>query len=304
MDAYKYYPGYQEVDAWIASLWEDADSIDVRTEESFTDPFKVLMYPFQAVGANRFIKFSPEGMDEFYAFFQPVVTGPAPLLVHTSGYGAEVSYHTELAAAGFNVLHIQPLGYVSPEGKELSKERDGSWPVLPDTVTTGAKGGYRTWLLNCIMAVKCALKQSCVLPERVSFFGTSQGGGGSLLLGSIFKDKGTRAVAAEQPFLTDFPGADFKGAYNMVRKVYEEAEDKEAAWKAMGYIDTISHACRLEIPVLLTSGTADRVCPQDTVESLFSRLPGTKSYTNFSCMSHGYSREFIQLAMAWFRLYA
>ena len=92
------------------------------------------------------------------------MNSPAPLLVHTPGYGGEMSMHPELAQY-FNVLHINPLGYTTPEGK-------------------------------------------------------------------------------------------------------------------------------------------DENCPPETIENLFLQLKGTKSYTHFSHLDHGYNREFIQLVKAWFMIYA
>lgn len=300
----EYYPTKKELEAWIDSLWTDADSTEYNAEEIDANPLELFMYPYQSIGANKFIKFTADGMDDFYAYYQPVIKGPAPLLVHVPGYGAEISYHTELVAEGYNVLHIEPLGYVTPKGKDVSKMSKEFWSVLPDTIITEAKGGYRTWLLNCMMAIDWAFNQPNVLPNRVSFFGTSQGGGGSLLLGSLYRDKNVRCVAADQPFLTNFPVANFEGAYCIAKPAFDSMTDKSAAWRALGYIDTLSHAYRLECPVLLTSGTIDGVCPPPTIESLFSLLPGTKSYTSFQGMDHGYNREFLQLAAGWFRIYA
>ncbi len=201
-------------------------------------------------------------------------------------------------------MHISPLGYATPDGPDENKKKEGIWPVLPDTITSNAEEGYKQWLLDCILAVKWAMERPEVIRDRVSFFGTSQGGGGALLLGSIFKDKGVRCVAADVPFLTNFPMATGRGAYGMARNVLDKLDNKEAGWRALGFIDTLSHARRLTVPVLLTGGGRDLVCPADTVESLFSRLPGTKSYTYLADTEHRYTYEFLPLVKAWFRLYA
>ncbi len=123
-------------------------------------------------------------------------------------------------------------------------------------------------------------------------------------MGSLFKDRGVRCVAADLPFLTHFPMADGRGAYRHATDGLKEAAGEEAGWKALGFIDTLSHARRLRCPVLLTSGTKDEVCPPETIGALFQALPGTKSYTSFKNLAHSYSSEFIPLASAWFRLYA
>ena len=51
--------------------------------------------------------------------------------------------HPELVGAGYNVLHVSPLGYSTPTGPDETKKRDGNWPVLPDSALSGGTKGYR-----------------------------------------------------------------------------------------------------------------------------------------------------------------
>jgi cephalosporin-C deacetylase-like acetyl esterase len=78
---------------------------------------------------------------------------------------------------------------------------------------------------------------------------------------------------------------------------------EEAAWRGLGFVDTMNHGRRLTVPVLLTAGEADNVCPPETIGALFERLPGTRSLTLLQNEGHGYTRQFVPLATAWFRLY-
>jgi len=120
-----------------------------------------------------------------------------------------------------------------------------------------------------------------------------------------------RCVAADVPFLTNFPlvqGLTTPGAYEIVfaplRKIAEERpKDLPRAWKAVGFVDTMCHAHRLEMPVLLTAGGNDATCPPASIRSLFDALSGTRSYTELSGEGHGYTMHFLHLAAAWFRLY-
>jgi cephalosporin-C deacetylase-like acetyl esterase len=215
-----------------------------------------------------------------------------------------MSAHPDLVSAGFNVLHVSPLGYATPRGADKTKQRNDAWPVLPDTILSGGTEGYKTWLADCAMAVRWATGRPETCGSRISFFGTSQGGGGALLLASLFKDRGVRCVAADLPFLTDFQGAVGLGAYKSFANILHTADDKKAAWHAAGLIDTLSHVHRLDLPVLLTAGENDETCPPQTIKALFERLPGTRSYTHLEGVGHRYTTEFIPLAAAWFRLYA
>ena len=69
-------------------------------------------------------------------------------------------------------------------------------------------------------------------------------------------------------------------------------------------ISDLRNVHRLDLPVLLTAGGLDEACPPHTIETLFGRLPGTRSYTYLKDVTHRYTIEFIPLAAAWFRLYA
>lgn len=291
----------KDVDLWVESIRKEGSRPCTYTEE-FIDPFEPGIYIFQSVEANRYVRIESQGYDAFYCYFQPCFQKSAPLIVHTPGYGGEMSMHPELAQY-FHVLHINPLGYTTPKGKDKEKMiLDGCGSVLPDTFLSGGEKGYYTWLVNCVMAVNWALSKECVLKDRVSFFGTSQGGGAALLLGSIFCDI-TRAVASDQPFLTNFELAEGRGAYGTGNKLYEDA-DPGLLERGRYLIDTVHHLHRYRFPILLTSGGRDETCPPETVADLFFRLPGTKSYTHFEHLTHGYNREFVQLAKAWFLIYA
>lgn len=302
-EIYRYYPDKSDVEKWIEGLWAFADSLECEAEILTDNGIRNSHGPFY-MNRNRIVKFMPKGMRPFYGLWQPVLKGPSPLVVHVPGYNAELSIHTDVAGANYNMLQLSPLGYWTPEGLDDSLKPEGYWPVLPNSVNEKDPEGYFGWLANCIMAVKWAWKQSSVLDNRVSFFGTSQGGGTALLLGSVFADKGTRCVAAEEPFLTNYPMANWSGAYIVAKNAVEAYSDKAAGWHALGMVDTISHASRMTYPVMLTLGTADNICPPETVISLYERLDTEKLLFSMKDRGHGYQYEFIRLTLAWLGMYA
>ncbi|MGC6176943.1 acetylxylan esterase [Lacrimispora sp. 38-1] len=304
IEEYKKYPSLNEVDDWVESIWKMADTIKCDAEILPDNGFSFSFGIRHVKNEFRYVKFKPEGMDEFYGYWQPVMSGPAPLLIHTPGYGAEISTHPELVSQGYNVLHISPLGYATPNGPDNSKQRDDTWPVLADTILSCAEKGYKQWLVNCILAIQWAMAQPEVIENRVSFFGTSQGGGCSLLLGSIFKDKGVKCVAADVPFLTNLPLARSVGAITYNYEPLCSIDKVDGGWRALGFVDTISHVKRLNCPVLLTAGGKDNICPAEAVKSLSELLPGTCSYNYFENLEHRYSREFVTLLSSWFHMYA
>jgi cephalosporin-C deacetylase-like acetyl esterase len=296
------YPDAEAIDAWCDELYARALGLD------YTAEVLAVEGPKHAVPRHvydpRYVRFDLQDQPSFYGYWQRAPgPRPAPLLLHVPGYGGEMSAHPELVQAGFNVLHINPLGYCTPDGFDLSRQANNTWPVLPDTAASHGERGYVDWLTQALVAARWAESQESVCAGRIGCFGTSQGGGGALLLGSLLREKGIRAVAADLPFLTNFPLMSKYpnlGAYGLV---LGEGEPTAGAWRGLGFIDTLSHAHRLDMPVLLTAGTADVTTPPESIKSLFEVLPGTRSYMEFAGLEHGYTPHFIPLANTWFRLY-
>jgi cephalosporin-C deacetylase-like acetyl esterase len=303
------YPTPAEIDTWCSRLLEKARGANISASLIDAPTYPSQLGVRHTHGA-RYVAF--ELADHtFYGYWQPTYNAPAPLLIHLPGYGTEMSAHPELVMAGYNMLHVNPLGYHTPQGPDLSKQKEGAWPVMPDTVRSLGEHGYVDWLLDALLAVRWAREQPQVTPDRLGFLGTSQGGGTALLMASLLSGEGVRAVAADEPYLTDFrlnAACEEQGGYPRVAEGIAQAEARnpalaQAMWQAVGAIDTVSHAHRLTMPVLLVSGGTDTTCPAPSVRSLFDRLPGTRSYTEVAGLAHGYHPAFVQLCLAWFGLY-
>ena len=305
MEGRQYYPSAAQVDDWCARLLSGADRVRVRGEELDLCPVRVEFGNGPNTLEARYIRFgADDGRRPFYGYWQPAMNGPAPLLVNLPGYGSSISMHPQLQDLGYNILHVSPLGYVTPEGPEKAMAMaDGNWPVLPNTAL-GAPGGYEDWLSDCLLAIRWAQARPGVLPGRLSLYGTSQGGGGALLLASLLGPERVRCVCADLPFLMDFPGTGLTGpAYGLLRPLVDTVAPS-VFWRRLGYIDTTSHARRLTMPVMLSSGGADDTCPAGTVERLFRLLPGTKQYTYLHTQVHTHSRASMYLFSCWLQMYA
>lgn len=299
------YPGREEIDAWAVRLRMKTEAVSVEGVLLEDMPVRVPFGNSPNTLVNRYVRFTADdGRRPFYGYWQPALNTPAPLLINLPGYGGSISMHPQLSDLGFHILHISPLGYVTPQGtvSELALP-DGNWPVLPNTAV-GLPGGYEDWLSDCLLAIRWARAQPDVLPDRLSLFGTSQGGGGSLLLASVLGAENVRCVCADLPFLTDFPRSELNGAaYSLLRPVYDAVPHGDFWWR-LGCIDTISHAHRLTMPVMLSAGGADDTCPRETIEHLFQLLPNTKQYTFLERQVHTHSRSSMYLFAAWLRMYA
>ncbi len=299
------YPSSNEVDTWAESLLACSEKVAVDGVLLDIMPIRIPFGNSPNTLTNRYVKFTAsDGRRPFYGYWQPALNTPAPLLINLPGYGGSITMHPQISDLGYNILHISPLGYVTPEKtiNELALP-DGNWPVLPNTAS-GAPENYNDWLSDCLLALRWAQGLPEVLPNRLSLFGTSQGGGCSLLLASILGPECVRCVCADLPFLTDFPGSALDGsAYSLLQPIYQTTPSADF-WGRLGLIDTVSHAHRLTMPVMLSAGGKDTTCPPCSVERLFQRLPGTRQYTYLEHQEHTHSRSSIYLFSAWLRLYA
>ena len=301
-EAFSYYPNREEIDQWAQNLYQKSLSISV--EAVFRDDMPVTPSFGNNPNTlnNRFIAFKSTD-HAFYGYWQPALKSPAPLLINLPGYGGYISNHPQINDDGYHILHLSPLGYVTPTGIDSSRLMpDGNWPVL-DLSAHGMKGGYEDWLLDCLLAIRWAKTMPEVISNRISLFGTSQGGGTSLLLASILQNQ-IRCVCADLPFLTAFPLSDLQGdAYGILQQAYHEVNHKEF-WHNIGFIDTVSHVHRFHIPVMLSAGGKDNVCPAESVKYLFDRLETTKQFTHLSEGIHTHSRESMYLFRSWLALFA
>ncbi len=195
------YPTRRQIDDWCERILARSQE-EPLTVKHLDAPSYAFQLGVRHTEGNHYVAFEAPGRATFYGYWQPASTGPAPVLFHLPGYGAEMSAHPELVEAGFNVLHITPLGYGTPQGPS---QVGRPWPVLPDTVKRRGRQGYVDWLRDAASAVIWALSQKQVEPSRYGFFGSSQGGGTPPLLGSIFAGRGVKAVAADVLYLINFP---------------------------------------------------------------------------------------------------
>ena len=302
--AFGWYPQPTQVDAWAAGLLAKSNAVSIRGTLLKTQPIRQEFGNGPNTLENRFVKFEAgDGRRPFYGYWQPAAKTPAPLLVNLPGYGGYVNLHPQLCDLGYNVLHISPQGYVGPRGAEKALQLpDGNWPVLPLTAE-GLPGGYADWLGDCLLAIRWAQARPEVQPGRLSLYGTSQGGGTALLLAAIL-GKEVRWACADLPFLTGFPLTGLAGpAYGLLQEPFTRVEAPRF-WNRLGYADTLSHAHRLAVPVMLTAGGADDTCPAGTVEALFQKLRCTKQLTWLQEGVHTHSRQSMVLFAAWMQLYA
>jgi len=302
------YPTLEEIDAyWSDALSEVPQSVEpVKVEGREVLP----NHTYDRHTGAKWLMF--QGVDgvKFWCLWQPCGRpGLRKTLIHVPGYGTEVSAHPSLIHAGYNVMHINPRGYCGPKGFANPEWRspEGGAMVLYRNLDKPEKYGYRFWFQDAVIAIRWLQTQPNVA-DRFGFFGSSQGGGAALLLGSILANEGiVGAVAADVPYLTNFRLAfekENRGGYETVLSRLTEDEDQfSKSFRTLGYVDTVAHAPRMNYPVLLTIGADDETCPAYSIYPLYEELPNTRAVVELHGQGHAYTPPFPSLAEMWFRLY-
>ncbi len=127
--------------------------------------------------------------------------------------------------------------------------------------------------LACVRAVDYV----CTLPEwdgaNLIAQGGSQGGALALILASL--DSRITACVANHPALSDMAGYAEKGrtgGYPHFGRAYKGVELTPEVIRTLAYYDVINFARRITVPVFLTWGFNDNVCPPTTSYAVYNVL--------------------------------
>ena len=239
--------------------------------------------------------------------FRPLSTPMTGALLFLPGYSATCgspliqAVLAQVAEQGFTVLAIDPRGQGASRS-EQSPDPKGKLVTGPFTPEAYI---YRGIIADCVRAVDVLIDQAGV--DSIGVFGHSQGGGLALITASLAQAK-VRAVGCMIPFLTHFAHAfETRLSTGPYREIYdfamERPEEAPLLRRALGYVDTLHHAPRVQAPTLVSVGLEDTTCPPHTVYALFERLQCTRSLLVFPDLGHSHSPDFYHHELAWFHRY-
>ncbi len=277
----------ESIDCWCDLLKRDAEKVNVKIRQ-------------HNVNDETWIEFSYDLGKEykFYGKYKECQNEADILLVSLPGYRAEWNDLSAYYDLNCDILQLSPLGYNTPWGYDNSKLVKGAWPVLYDTVVEfGFYSGYNKWFLECIMAINTIKKEN----QKIIFIGTSQGGGTSIVLGSIFNDI-TIGIAAEMPFLIGFANKNYEKVCSFVAaniNSYEKPIYNFYAKERLYCIDPLSHIERIKFSTLLVSGEKDTECPAIDIYELYEGIQSNKQYIELKNTGHGYTKDFEKIAKNW-----
>ncbi len=223
---------------------------------------------------------------------------PWPVIVTVPGYGGlQQGIVLGECQRGYAILQVFPRS--QGESTELWKI-DG-----PDKLTwrlDKPEGAYyQGAYADVIRAIDFVVTRADLDAQRIAIMGTSQGGGIALAVGAL--DSRIKAVVAHVPFLCDFRLA-AKTPDSLVKKLLDAAgRNDEAALATLDYFDPARLAPRLRVPVLMSAGGQDKICPQAAIQSVYDRLPGNKGLMIYPDLPHTSCLDFYNLGWPWLDLH-
>lgn len=251
-------------------------------------PFKKFKVTLRGLGGVRFV-----------ALLALPIQGeaparPWPVVVAAPGYGgAQQSVMLSECQRGYAILQVFPRG---------QGESSALWKLEGDKLTSqldrpeGAyyEGAYA----DVIRAIDFAVSREDLDHDRIALVGTSQGGGISLAVAAL--DWRVKAVVAHVPFLCNFPLA-ARTENSLVKKLLDASgRNDDAALSTLNYFDPLELAPRLRVPVLMSAGGKDKVCPAPTIESVYQRIASAKkTLKRYSNLSHTSCVDFYNLTWSW-----
>jgi len=156
---------------------------------------------------------------------------------------------------------------------------------------------YQGAYADMVRAVDVLSGHEAVDSARIAAVGTSQGGG--LVLAAAALDPRIRVVAAHVPFLVDMRSAAAIPGSLVNQLLPRHNASSPSALRTLDFFDPVQLASDLKVPVLLSSGGKDGVCPADTIRALYDRLPGVKSLVHYPDLPHTSCLAFYELTWTW-----
>lgn len=234
----------------------------------------------------------------FRAFLSLPIQGeapskPWPVIITAPGYGGwQQGVMLSECQRGYAVVQVFPRG--QGESEPFSK---GKGDKLTAQLDKPDGAYYQGACADVMRAIDFIESRKDLDHEQIALVGTSQGGGIALLVAAI--DPRVKAVVAHVPFLCNFPLA--AKTNSLVKTLLDRAHrNDEVALHTLKYFDPFELAPQLRVPILMSAGGKDELCPLATVQSVYERIPGSnKTLKIYPDLSHTSCVDFYNLTWSW-----
>lgn len=216
-----------------------------------------------------------------------------PVIITTCGYsgrgqGAQLSE----CQRGYAILQIYPRGQGPPE-KYSKLKGDKVSTHLSSPEEAYYRGGYA----DIIRMIDYITTRQDIDPNRIAMVSASQGGGIALAVAAL--NKRVQAVVAHVPFLCNFRLAATIPKSLVKVLLDREKANNEASFKTLDYFDPLQLAARIRVPVLMSAGGKDELCPMKTVQSVYYRIHSRKKLKIYPNLPHTTCFDFYNITWPW-----
>jgi cephalosporin-C deacetylase len=223
-------------------------------------------------------------------YLVPKTNLPVPGVVvfpgYTCGRGLPEE-HVLWAAAGFAVLAVDARA----QGGETGSNQQLAFGSAKGWITQGIldpSTSYLKFLIgDAYRAVNCLAAQPEIDPNRMAVAGSSQGGGLSLWATAL--NPRVKACAANVPNLCHLDYSIFAStgsvteAADFIRRFPEKMEQ---VLKSLSYFDFMNSAEKVTVPILMSVGLQDRVCPPEAVYAAYNHITSPKHLEVYPFSGH------------------
>ncbi|MCD2422665.1 acetylxylan esterase [Niabella pedocola] len=205
---------------------------------------------------------------------------PWPLLVTTCGYsGNGQGVQLGECQRGYAVLQVYPRGQgISSNYFTINSDKLSTNLASPEGYYY--QGGY----MDIIRMIDYIVTRPDIDTTRIAMVGTSQAGGISLAVTAL--DNRIKTVVAHVPFLCDLRRA--AALPSLAKNLLDRAgNNNQKAFRTLDYFDPYMLAGRIRVPVFMSAGGKDALCPAPTVKAVYDRIPaGEKTYRFYPDLPH------------------
>jgi len=218
---------------------------------------------------------------------------PWPVIVTTCGYsGRGQGVQLSECQRGYVILQVYPRG--QGESEEYFKLKGDKVATL---LTSPEDAYYRAGYMDIIRMIDYVITRSDIDPGRIALVSTSQGGGIALAVAAI--DSRVKAVVAHVPFLCNFRMA-ATIPKSLVKVLLDRHQaNHEASLRTLDYFDPFYLAPRIRVPVLMSAGGKDELCPVKTIESVYTRIHSRKKLKIYPLLPHTTCLDFYNITWSW-----
>lgn len=204
---------------------------------------------------------------------------PWPVLVTTSGYsGNGQGVQLNECQRGYIVLQVYPRGQgVSSNYFHITSDKLSTKLNAPEGYY------YQGAYADIIRMIDYVITRPDVDTSRIAMVGTSQAGGIALAVTAL--DARIKTVVAHVPFLCNLRMA--ATMPSLAKSLLDRAGAKsENFFNTLDYFDPFVLAPRIKVPVFMTAGGKDVLCPAPTIQSVYDRITSPKEYRFYPDLPH------------------